>query len=176
MSSLWRVSLLLIIFFIAYCDCKKKILRIRTLTCNTSGISATLDYCRLKTFNRRSHYSLAFNVTKKIDDLRINVLYERKSQSERFESFIKMDNIEFCKIVMNTTLDQYIPVVGAVCHHLIQFGNVIELCRGTSDYIVVSNITWDTLESLQILPKGKAWIKTFGLFGDLRKFYFLWWI
>lgn len=154
-----RISsgILIILTLLHFCPSfkSKKVFRIRSVKCSTSGQTVIAHYCRLRTFKRTSFYSLGLNLSRTVENVMINVLYERKSQFDKFENIIKLDNIEFCNILMNTTLIRYMPVIGSTIYHLIQFGNVLDFCRATSKYIVMSNVTWDTYESLQLLPKGE---------------------
>lgn len=67
-----------------------------------------------------------------MNDGRIDVLYERFKQIGVFEKIIQLDDLEFCQILLNTSMAQYVPIVAASIHHLIQFENIFDLCRGPS--------------------------------------------
>lgn len=148
-----------LIFFIFLINVKlsscRKFIRIRRLKCETSGKTAIVNVCRFRTFKRRSFYTLALNYSRTVDDNRISIDYKRKIQSEKLETFLKMENIEFCKVLQNNSVVQYIPIVGSSINHLWQFGNVADNCIAKSNYIVMSNVTWDTFEPVQLLPKGE---------------------
>lgn len=135
-------------------ECRKQKLRLRAIKCNSSGRIATVQNCRIKTYNRSSYYSLAVNLSRSMVDGRIFVLYERLKQLGLFEPLYQFDNLEFCQILLNTSFAQYIPLVAASIHHLIQFGKIIELCRG-SLYLEMSNVTWDTFPPYQLILKGE---------------------
>lgn len=147
---------LVILYFLPSYECKRRrSFRIRAIKCGSSGKSATVKSCRVQTFNRLSFYSVSFNLTRHMNDGKLDVLYERFKQIGVFEKLIQLDNLEFCQILLNTSMAQYVPIIAASIHHLIQFGNIFDVCRGPSLNIVMSNITWDTFEPFSNIPKGE---------------------
>lgn len=157
MKVIWILVSFIFLFNFAPNKCRK-VLRIRRIKCETSGTTAKVNFCRLKTFKRRSYHSSSVTYNRTPKDVKLSILYKRKMQSEKLETFLKMENIEFCPVLKNNSLVQYIPVVGSAIYYLSQFGNLIDICMERSNNpfnVTLSNVTWDTFEPLQLLPKGE---------------------
>lgn len=131
-----------------------KRLRLRGIRCENSGKYVVHDFCFIKTYKKRSFYSIGFNLTRKINDIKFNVNFERKGQSEKFESVLRLENLEFCKMIEGSINPLYATVNQAI-DYLKQFGNLVDVCTQSSGVIRFANVTWDNFFFIQALPNGE---------------------
>lgn len=138
-----KVSILIVFLFGYFLTCETTVfVRLTRVVCEISRktIPQQPD-CFMKTYNKQTHLTVRFNMTRHTPNLKLDFSYSFKN-SDGYSKVLGWRNLKFCKLIenANSALGLFKTLFDRVLKNI--NGNALEMCTIQSGLKVLDNVTF----------------------------------
>lgn len=147
--------LLFSLTFITLCE-TASFLRLTRIICQISRITIPEQPdCFIKTYKKRSYFTVRFNTTRKSPNLQLNYKSSRKS-ADVYSRILEFKDLEICKI-FQTKKFSFIGIFHSIFEETLKLigGDVFEVCTKKEGEKIVKNVTFSDMTAVfETFPPG----------------------